>query len=273
MMARRILIFILLASLWTDLSFGASPQYKRKVTPENFQRTVRPLARTILGQFYSLLEKISPEQSEMIAVKQNIAELQILWNSWLRNCGELSSDCPNRLTEVHSRLIRVDKMILNMERKSYTIGKTPMSHEIDSQIDLMDTLDDMSNQCFLLLNAVEMQLINSGIPNPQKNAQYAEFSASLHFMHLNAERNFLNGLNDTIQQHFDFVWNTFLKDLELHVVIEGRSTYFAQRVEEFNINWNVFFSKMTSENFPIPEGSRSFLQNMHQNWNGILRQL
>lgn len=231
------------------------------------------MARTILSQFYNLLEKISPEQSEMIAIKQNITEVQILWDSWLRSCGELNNECPSRLSDVHARLIRVEKLVLNLERKSYTLSKTLMSHEIDSQIDLMDTLDEMSNQCFLLLNAVETQLVNSGIPNPQKNGQYAEFSATLHFMHLDAERSFLNGLSDNLQPHFDFVWNTFLKDLELHVVIEGRSAYFAQRVEEFNINWNVFFSKMTSENFPIPEGSRPYLQNMHQSWNGILRQL
>jgi len=272
MKARKIIFLIFLAFSFCFSSYAYTPP-PRKVNSDTFNRNVRPLSRNMLAQFYNLLEKISPEQREMIALKQNITQTKVLWDSWPTNCGELSHECSNRLEEIHRRLMRIEKMVLFLERKSYTLNKNLLNHEVDSHLDLMDTLDEMSNQCFQLLAAIEIQLINNSNAQAKDTPKYADLSATLNFMNLDAERSFLNGLSDNLQPHFDFVWNTFLKHLELYVIIQGRPQYFAARVDEFNINWNVFYSKMTSENFALPEGTRFYLQSMHQNWNGILRGL
>ncbi len=272
-MKASLILFLFMLASFSPLWAAQPRSIARKVTADNFQRNTRPLAKTILNQFYDLLEKISPEQSEMIYVKQNLTEIQLLWNSWLKNCAQGNGDCSNRITDIHRRLIKIEKFILALERKNTTLKKGLHGHEVDSRIDLMDTLQEMSNQCFVLLNTVETQLIQSDFIIPAKKFYYTRFSNTLHLMSLDAERSFLNGLSDTLQPHFDSVWNSFFKDLERYVVIDGRVDLFAQRVEEWNLTWNAFFAKMTGENFTIPDGTKFYLQSIHQNWNGILRPL
>lgn len=266
------IFFIFLAFFFSNSVFALqTPQ--RKINTDNFQKIVRPQAKIILNQFYNLLDKISPEQSEMIAVKQSIVDAKTNWDHWLKHCGELAADCPSKLEAVHQDMIRIERLVLILQKKTFKLNANLKSHEIDSRIDLVDTLDEMSNQSFHLLNAIEMQMIRSVTPEPQYAANYLEISQNLHFMQVDAERSFLGGLSDELQPHFDFVWNNFLKDLERYVVIESKQSVFAQRVEDFNLSWNAFYSKMISENFAIPEGSKPYLQTIHQTWNGILRQL
>lgn len=271
MKARKIFT-IFLAFLFSASAFSAN-LFERKITNENFQRTVRPQARIILTQFYNLLEKISPEQNEMIAVKQSITSVQITWNSWRQNCSTPSLECETKLDEVHRRLMYVERRILQLQRTHFTLKKTMRSHEADSLIDTIDTLDEMGNQCFLLLNIIENHRINQNLPPSKKIAADVQITKALHFMSLDAERSFLSGLSDELQPHFDFVWNNYLRDLERYVLIEGNLRFFTQRIEDLNLSWNTFFAKMTSENFVIPEGTRTYIQTMHQSWNGILRQL
>lgn len=271
MKARKIFLIFLAFCFSTSLHALTSPQ--RKINGDNFQKVVRPQARIILTQFYNLLDKISPEQSEMIAVKQSILDAKINWETWLKHCSELAADCPRKLEDVHRRMIHVERLVLNLQKKTFTLNSTLKSHEIDSRIDLIDTLDEMSNQSFQLINAIEMQTIRSATPEAQYTPHYLEIGQNLHFMQVDAERSFLGGLSDELQPHFDFVWNHYLKDLERYVVVEGKQMVFSQRVEDFNLSWNAFYSKMIGENFAIPEGSRPYLQIMHQTWNGILRQL
>lgn len=266
----------LFMALWlVSLPALANYQYfhfdadKAKVNNQSYKRYILPQLKSLLKEYYHILEKVDPLQKEVIKIKAKTLDMRKTWEKTRSLCVEVSPECTEGLREIYGYSRELDK-----ELSTYLNEKMPFPKDnlkVDSSLKLHGSLDRLFNLNYQNLHAIEEYLLTSGTPLYPFNKIHKNLGKNLHQMSLTCEMAMTGKLLPEIQEEFDFVWSNFFKTIENHLLESKGQDYFLRRLGELNMSWNSFSMKMTKGNLRVPKEVSSLVKLMHNRWNSILK--
>ncbi len=258
-------------------SVGAKANYqyykfdvqKVKVSDSSYRRYIIPQLKSLLKEYYHILEKVDPLQKEVLKIKAQTIAMRSRWEVTKELCLEISEECTKGLREIYHLSRSLDKNLSTYLNEDMSFPTE--SEKVDSTLKLHGSLDKLFNLNYKNLHAMEEYLITFGTPLFPYNKIHKNLGQNLHAMNLTCELAMTGKLIPEIQEEFDFVWNHFFKTIEEHLLSHKGQIYFLKRLGELNMAWNSFSMKMTKGNLKVPPEVSNIVKLMHNRWNSILK--
>jgi len=242
---------------------------KAMVSDSSYRRYIIPQLKSLLKEYYHILEKVDPLQKEVLKIKAKTVEMRKAWRETRSVCIEVSPECTDGLRKIYHLSRELDRDLSNYLSEKMSFPKE--SQKVDSTLKLHGSLDKLFNLNYKNLHAIEEYLITFETPLFPYNKIHRNLGENLHLMSLTCELAMTGKLIPEIQDEFDFVWNHFFKIVEDHLLTDRGQKYFLNRLGELNMSWNSFSMKMTKGNLKVPKEVSNIVKLMHNRWNSILK--
>ena len=264
-----VLVFIACSPAMANYQYFKFDASKATVSDSSYRRYILPQLKSLLKEYYHILEKVDPLQKEVIKVKSQTVAMRTEWEKTKDSCLEISEACTKGLREIYHLSRQLDKNLSTYLSEKMTFPKESM--KVDSTLKLHGSLDRLYNLNYKNLHAIEEYLITFGTPLFPFNRIHKNLGQDLHAMNLTCELAMTGKLIPEIQNEFDFIWNHFFKTIEDHLLANRGQKYFLERLGELNMSWNSFSMKMTKGNLKVPKEVSNIVKLMHNRWNSILK--
>ncbi len=242
---------------------------KAKVSDSSYRRYIIPQLKSLLKEYYHILEKVDPLQKEVLKIKAKTVEMRKSWRKTKLLCIEVSPECTKGLRDIYHLSRELDRDLSTYLSEKMSFPRE--SQKVDSTLKLHGSLDKLFNLNYKNLHAMEEYLITFDTPLFPYNKIHRHLGENLHLMSLTCELAMTGKLIPEIQEEFDFVWNHFFKIVEDHLLSNRGQKFFLNRLGELNISWNSFSMKMTKGNLKVPKEVSNIVKLMHNRWNSILK--
>jgi hypothetical protein len=271
----RFFALLLFCTLLPSLGLSDNTFFQQEkrayISPENFKNYVRPQVKSIIQEYYAMAARLGPLQADLLEVKNKIFDLKWKWMTWYQECQKISYPCTARLHDFYATSRNIDIMVLQLQKNAFILNNTLDNLHINTVILLSHSLDRISNLNYTFLHHLEEILITA-------NTQYFKpFSSSdyltpiLHEMHLTSEETINGGLEKNVRENFDYIWANFIKKLEEYVVLKEQSNYIPDRLDELNLAWNSFHTKISSRDYKLPGHILASAATIRDRWNSIIK--
>ncbi len=272
------LIKFLILSLLSSSNIGHAYQYfhydrkKVKLSIESFSRWVRPQARTIIREYYSILNKMHPIHSELMSLNNKVKKLSRLGLSKSGSCLSKSPHCYPFLKEAYSYARVIERKIFNIQNDKIRLKKREQDPPTDfeSVLKLIRAIGHLRILNYKLLHSLEELMITTG--TSYFHPSYLEqWSRDIHQMKLLSEEVTHAMLPRRFKEPFEQLFISFIKPLEEHIDLKRDPEFFLSNLEQFNLAWNAYHMLIVKSNLHASKPVMTQVKTMHRRWNSILK--
>ena len=254
------------------------------LNPSSFKRYIIPQARSMLAEYYSVLQRLHSGHTKLIEFNKHFSKLLETWEKTKTNCQPIhfknlppSSKkkffeyCDNLYRTLHDQGKVFEHSILQLQTEKLKFASVNNQAELSSLIELANSLDDILSDNFKMLHYLESDLLISGNNTKIYQKTNKNISPLLHHMRLSSNGLVKIYLPDKNKQLFNFIWAKFFARINRYIIIQKDKNYLLRHLEELNIAWNTFNMKMSKGPQKYPHQIESLIQTMHNRWNSILK--
>ncbi|MEI8346092.1 MAG: hypothetical protein WCG27_01395 [Pseudomonadota bacterium] len=241
------------------------------LSQENFQNYIRPQIKSIVQEFYQLLAKLSLLQGDLIEVKNKIFDLGLQWGEWRLKCKKITPECNDKMHTFYAMARNIDIMALQLQKKAFSLDIDVDNAKINTVILLSHSLDTISNYNYIILHYLEEVLITSNTNYFDQLSPTDLITPLLHEMLLASEDTITGQLEKNLRENFDYIWANFIKKIEEFIIVKNQKNYVIDRLDELNLSWNSFHTKIVSRDYKLPGYALIAAATMRDRWNSILK--
>lgn len=242
---------------------------KFTVSDSSYRRYIIPQLKSLLKEYYHILEKIDPLQKEVITVKAQTIKMSQAWSKIKKTCLDITPECTDGLRDIYHLSRDLDQNLSTYLSEKMVFPSDNL--KVDSTLKLHGSLDKLFNLNYKNLHAMEEYLITFDTPLFPYNKIHRHLGQNLHLMNLTCEFAMTGKLIPEIQEEFDFAWTHFFKIVEDHLLANRGQKFLLNRLGELNMSWNAFSMRMTKGNLKVPSDVSKIVKLMHNRWNSILK--
>ena len=246
------------------LSFESHAQ--KKLGPEQFQSSVRPVLSGILSDFYQMISLFPDFPRELITIIDEIDEIQSEKAYLLEKCPKrLGKSCLENINKLRGRFISI-------QAKSY---KLITNQKMSSNLSINPLAGIRStNEFQFKLEAIKGELDNASLiisaGANQKKETY-QLLKKMDELNTYASLTVVEYIPYSYQTEFRHFYFNFIHPMQLHISQNTNYEFFNRNIGSLNFSINLLNQNLTKRNKKTPEGMGPFLALMHNRWNSILR--
>ena len=246
-----------------------------KVSKGNFRRYIIPQARIMLREYYYILKKMNHLQEYLFRIRKKVISINSDFKEIEKGCEiqdqRYIDGCIEQVKDLYHKVGDLDSYVLSFESKKIKFIKSLKKGEHNSLISLIPSIERLSLKTYELLSLIENFLIITNMNYISMDKMKDRLRSNIHDITIKVRYIQLFLIEKQLQGNFDSVWVHFFWKLEKYIVLEKRSDYLLQRLENLNSAWNTFHMKMMKGNYRLPKGISSFIKKIHIRWNSILK--
>lgn len=268
------IIFISIFATTTSFANYSHFTYKKKdsnLTKESFYRWARPQARNIVSDFFTILKKLDPIHTNLIALNKQVQKLSYSWQDLNEKCFKISDVCREDFKQFYLHSRKVDSLILKIRENNVDLSSVTDSEKLDSLVALTKGLNKIAILNYELLHYLEETLMTSGTSFEAYTNSKGRFVSLIHYMKITSKLILTAQVDKRYKKDFDFIWINFMSKLDYYIVHKKDKKYLEGRLEDLNIAWNSFHMKMAKGNKGFPKVHIKLVSIMHSRWNSILK--
>lgn len=254
------LILIISTNAW------AYPPHALDMTDYEYRRYVRPQLKSILQDTHTLLFLLNPEFKPYKSALSDTKKI-IKHHLELRdNCAKHQVDqCVldiKRLKEELSILNTSTKDPLDLSKKEYL--------NLDEKLTAKQDYTTYRNQLIKAQVTIDNIILKTVIKTPK--SLYLKVLKHEVNLVINTFYNYITRSSDNrFKTEFNSYWTTFVVPVYKHILVEDKSSYFVNNINELNLRWNNLNVRLTKRNKKISKQVKTLLTIMHNRWNNILK--
>jgi hypothetical protein len=246
------------------LSFESHAQ--KKLGPEQFQSSIRPVLSGILSDFYQMISLFPDFPRELITIIDELDGIESEKASLLEKCPKrLEKSCLENINRLRGKFLSIQaksfKLIANQKMNS-NLHMNPLGG-IRSTNEFQFKLESIKGE---LDNA---SLIISAGAN-QKKETY-QLIKKMDELSTYASLTVVEYVPFSYQADFRHFYFNFIHPLQLHISQYKNHEFLYRNIDSLNFAINLINQNLTKRNKKTPEGMAPFLALMHNRWNSILR--
>lgn len=237
----------------------------------SFKRYIIPQLRAITQEYFFILKKLHPIHNSTNKLYVQISNAERTFKSFNQECTQINQDCLVTLKGLYLQTRKLDRLI--MEPQSYKLSDldSKSSHEIESVLDMFQSLGAMYNVNYLLMHTIEEYILTSNTSFFPYYDGRAIIEPSIHKMFISSELMLTQMLEGELKDDFHAVWMQFFREIDDKILYQKDKIFLLRRLEEMNIAWNTFHMKMTKGNHNLPKEIINLIKIMHNRWNSCLK--
>ena len=244
---------------------------KLSIPDQNFKRYALAQLRAMMQEYYHLLRKLHPVHSDLVNLKNHVFSTYRTYEEYSAKCDEVRGECADLLKGFYIQSRKLDRILLELQGDKLSFKELKDENEISSFLRVTKALDDIGNENYKLLHAIEEYLITANTHYFPYFDGKKKIFPFLHKIKLTSEMTQTFLLEGELKQDFDACWNHFFRPVEYHIIYKKDKKFLINRLEELNISWNTFHMKMTKGNHNLPKNLVKIIKIMHNRWNSVLK--
>jgi hypothetical protein len=242
------------------------------LTPESFNRYVRPQLRNMVVEYYQLLRKLEPSTNEFIELKNKAFELSTDWQKAVDICQKDNNhaNCEKEIKGLYKKSRELDRHMLALRKSRIPIENFIEEKQVDAAIETTKLVDEISNINYANLHYLEEVLITLNAPNNTSSIRLAR-KEDLQLILIKSEMTITSVLSKQYQEIFEYLYQVFIKTAENNVVRDSDREFLLKNLERYNMVWNAFHMKLSKGGEEVPKPILQTISIMHNRWNSILK--
>lgn len=244
---------------------------KIKLDDKSFTRYIIPQLKALTQEFYHILKKYHSLHESTIKLYLQVSEIERAFKIFDKNCKQMDNDCLDQLKSLYEKARVLDKLILNPLHNQLRLFQNFSSSELEAVIQLIGSLEQISNQNYRLMHALEEYILTANTTFFLFFDGKTLIQPTIHEMLLSSELMMTQLLEGKMKEDFHAVWIHFFREVDQKLIYEQDKIYLLKRLEELNLAWNTFHMKMTKGNHDVPSNIVSLIKIMHNRWNSCLK--
>lgn len=262
----------------TSNSFGYQYQYyyfspqKVKSHKSTYLKYVRPQLRSIVQEYYVVIKKLVPDESELINIKKNTKDIKDSWEKGKHQCFE------EGIKKCEALLIKIKKSSISLEKKVATFRFSKIKYNndqkmLDRLLSLSGWFNKLSSHIYLLQHKLDNRIIDEYDP---KAFQYEEIERKsitklLSEMNFYADAIVIEFMPKEYKAIFEGLQNGMISEIENKILPTHNQKYLINSLGNINMSWSSFHMQLERGNLDIPFNILGIIDTMRRRWNSILK--
>lgn len=263
--------------LFPQESEGNYPYYRFKdlnikLRKPRYNRYIRPQLRNIVSDYYHLMKKVEPAETELISIRNRTQKMNDIWNEWTKKCVKSYQDnCLGLLRKLYKEARELDTTILTFQNQRLRLKNFGEKTILDTVLHLTNSLDKISNLNYTILHFIEETLMTNETNYHAASLARGKFTTLLHQMLVSSELIMPALISHQFRPVFDKVWYSFIKRLERQILHEDNPDFLLEYLGDLNMAWNDFHMKVAKSEIKLSKNELQVVQIMHNRWNSVLK--
>lgn len=232
-------------------------------TEKEFSLYIKPQLKSILTEYQSLLFSNNPHLEVFKPIFQSSSELLIRLEDLKKNCLIEFTSCASPLENVQGLI----KKLLSLSEKISI--EYPIVHvKTENFLRAYDLKDKMEDILFLSLERINTILtFKEEYENGTVEKIIFDLKSIFNLIHLMA----LEIVDARFQKEFSSFWVTFIKPIEIYILIENENEYIRNQVNELNLSLHELHVELTKRNKDVSPQVKEIIKSIDLRWRSILK--
>ncbi|OFZ24634.1 MAG: hypothetical protein A2381_07285 [Bdellovibrionales bacterium RIFOXYB1_FULL_37_110] len=271
MIKNFILLFLVLSLKASAYSFLYGDQKDINLDNTMLERYIKPQLKAMVSEYYQTLATLHPLNPQLIKLKELAQKASIEWKNWNKHCNTWNESCVQDLKKIKKIQRDLEVQTTSLQKQIFDRSFFLNQFFTDSLFLLSSDLDELSILNYKTIDAMDMisiLAIDSKLPLQSKTDLIED---NINMMQLLSEKILTELLPKTLKRQYFELWFFFVKDLERYLTSNNSDTFFLNRLEYFNQNWNSFHMLLSKHIVQAPQSTLNTLSIMHNRWNSVLK--
>src|SRR3989339_1003848 len=271
MIKNFILLFLVLSLKASAYSFLYGDQKDINLDNTMLERYIKPQLKAMVSEYYQTLATLHPLNPQLIKLKELAQKASIEWKNWNKHCNTWNESCVQDLKKIKKIQRDLEVQTTSLQKQIFDRSFFLNQFFTDSLFLLSSDLDELSILNYKTIDAMDMisiLAIDSKLPLQSKTDLIED---NINMMQLLSEKILTELLPKPLKRQYFELWFFFVKDLERYLTSNNSDTFFLNRLEYFNQNWNSFHMLLSKHIVQAPQSTLNTLSIMHNRWNSVLK--